>query len=329
MAKITILAEENCVSSSIVGSMDAFAIANMWWMFSEEGAGAPLFETEIVTVDGKPVRANGGILLEPVMAMTDVEATDLIMLPAFFPPFGQENARRKKIYAWLRERHGKGETIAATCTGTFLLAETGMLDNRTATTNWHFAGMFQRQYPDVDLRVDRIITEDDRLICTGAASAFLNLCLLIIERYGSADLAAQCSRALLIDPDRQSQAPYMVHSFWKDHSDGQVLEAQRWMEENLSDKVSIDEVAGRVGISSRHFKRRFKAATGENPLSYLQHLRIEKAKQRLQTSLDTVNEITWQVGYEDINSFRRLFIKHTGMSPKGYRNKYAHLSGIL
>jgi transcriptional regulator GlxA family with amidase domain len=115
----------------------------------------------------------------------------------------------------------------------------------------------------------------------------------------------------------------VIHGFWKNHAGGQVLKAQRWMEENYSQKVSIDDLARDLGISPRQFARRFKHATGETPVAYLQHLRIENAKKRLETTLDTVNEITWHVGYEDINSFRRLFIKHTGLAPREFRNKFA------
>ncbi len=326
MARITILAEKNCASSAIVGTIDAFAIANLWWAFLEPHAKGPLFDTHIVTADGKPVRANGGILLEPECSMDEVCETDLILLPAFLPPFDLNNPRTEKICQWLRGRYKQNTLIATTCTGTFLLAKTGLLDGRLATTNWQFAGMFKKAYPKVKLRIDRIMTEDDNLICTGAATAFMNLGLHLIERFGSSELALRCSKALLVDSDRQSQAPYIPYDFWKNHADDQVLEAQTWMEDHYRDKVSIDGIAKNVGISPRHFKRRFKEATGETPIRYLQQLRIEKAKHRLERTNDTINEITWHVGYEDINSFRRLFRKHTGMSPKGYRTKFSGLA---
>jgi transcriptional regulator GlxA family with amidase domain len=323
MAKITLLAENNCVASAIAGSIDALSVASLWWLYIKNDGGGPLFETEVVTIDGLPVTAQGGLTLTPSRAVHDIENTDLILLPAFLPPFDMENPRIKKIIGWTKDNHKSGNHIACTCTGTFLLAETGLLDGCVATTNWQFAEVFKRQYPKVNLQIERILTEDNRLFCTGAATAFMNLCLHMIEKYGSPDLASRCAKGLLVDTDRQSQAPYVVYDFWKNHSDEQIQKAQQWMEKNYENKFSIDEVAESIGISPRHFNRRFKTATGETPLAYLQRLRIENAKRFLERTRDTVNEITWKVGYEDINSFRRLFIKHTGLSPKNYRNKFS------
>lgn len=323
MAKITMLAENDCVSSAIAGSADALSIANLWWVYMKNDGGGPLFETEIITLDGKPVTANGGITLTPSRAITEVEKTDLILLPAFLPPFDLKNKRIKAICEWVKNNYKCGNEIACTCTGTFLLAETGLLDGRTATTNWQFANFFKRQYPKVNLQIDSILTEDDGLYCTGAATAFMSLCLHLIEKYGSPDLASRCAKGLLVDTDRLRQSPYIVYDFWKNHSDEQIIKAQEWMEKNYESKFSIDTVAENIGISSRHFKRRFKTATGETPLAYLQRLRIENAKRFLERTRETINEITWKVGYEDINSFRRLFVKHTGLSPKNYRNKFS------
>ncbi len=327
MATITFLAEEGCAASSIVGSIDAFDIANLWWMFMGDTPGKPLLETEIVTVDGAPVNASGTITLTPKKSMSEVEETDFVLLPAFLPPFDFHTPRMKNICQWIRDRHKKGDCIASTCTGAFLLAEAGLLNGRIATTNWYFASMFRKLYPDVDLRIDRMLTEDSGIFCTGAATAFMSLYLHIVEKFGSPELASTCAKAMLIDPDKASQSPYILCDFFKDHSDAEILKAQQWMEDQYMTKISIDEIADVVGVGARSFKRRFKSATGETPLVYLQRLRIENAKRRLETTKDTVNEITWQVGYEDINSFRRLFKKHTGMSPKGYRNKFSHISG--
>jgi transcriptional regulator GlxA family with amidase domain len=326
MAKISLLAEHNCVASAIAGSIDALSIASLWWQYLKNDGGDPLFETEIITIDGDPVIANGGITLTPSKSINEVEKTDLILLPAFLPPFDMKNQRIKDICKWVRKNYQCGNEIACTCTGTFLLAETGLLEGKMATTNWQFANIFKRQYPKVNLQIDRIFTEDDGLYCTGAATAFMSLCLHLIEKYGSPDLAFRCAKALLVDTDRQSQAPYVIYDFCKNHSDGQILKTQQWMEKNYENKFSIDAVAETIGISPRHFKRRFKKATGETPIAYLQRLRIENAKRFLERTQDAINEITWKVGYEDINSFRRLFIKHTGLSPKNYRNKFSPTS---
>jgi len=325
MAQIAILAEKNCVSSSIAGIIDALSIANSWWQLMQKDSVPPLFETEIITIDGKPVTANGGIQLSPSKSIHELDKADLVLLPAFLLPFDLKNDRIKTICQWVRQHHKSGNEIACTCTGTFLLAETGLLDGKRATTNWLFAEIFKRKYPKVNLQINRLLTSDDGLFCTGASTAFMNLCLYLIEKHGSPALASRCAKILLVDMNRQTQAPYIVDDFWKHHADEQILKAQEWMELKYTDKISIDAVAKRFGIGSRHFKRRFKNATGETPLHYLQRIRIEKAKQLLENTQENINEITWQVGYEDVNSFRRLFIKHTGLSPKNYRNKFSTL----
>lgn len=311
------------MSSSVSGSVDAFSIANILWQFMGAGRVSTLFQTEVVTVDGEAVTANGGMVLQPDKSMDEALETDIVIIPAFFPPFDMKDARSQKICQWLIDHHKRGTRIASTCTGTFLLARSGLLDGKLATTNWLYAGFLKKMYPNVKLRIDRIFTEDSGIYCTGAATAFMDLCLHFIEKFGSKELARRCSKSLLIDPERQTQAPYIVYDFWKNHSDPEILKSQQWMEKNYSKKLSIDIIAEKAGLSPRHFIRRFKKATGESPLSYLQLLRIESAKHRLENTQDTINEITWSVGYEDINSFRRLFKKHTDMSPKEYRNKFA------
>jgi transcriptional regulator GlxA family with amidase domain len=322
MVNFTFLAEHDCLSSGISGIIDALSIANTFWQYLE-GNPMPLFTTRIVTPDGKPVITNGRIVLTPDHSMEDIQTTDMIIIPAFFMPHDLTGPRVDLICDWLRNHYSNGTKLTSTCTGTFLLARAGLLDGKIATTNWLFAGLFKKRFPEVDLRVDRIFTEDSGIYCTGAATAFMDLCLHFIEIYGSARLARRCSKSLLVDHERTDQTPYMVYDFGKNHSDDTILKSQQVMEENFTEKISIDMLSKDAGLSPRHFKRRFKKATGENPLTYLQLLRIETAKRELETTQKPVTEITWGVGYEDINSFRKLFRKHTGMSPKEYRNRFS------
>jgi transcriptional regulator GlxA family with amidase domain len=322
MIHFTFLAENECLSSGITGTIDAFSIANMYWQLMM-GNQSPLFTTDIVTPDGMPVKANGGVIITPDKAMNEITDTRLIVIPGLFRPFDIQGERFEDISEWIRRHYSKGTKLASTCTGTFLLGRVGLLDGKIATTNWQFATLFRKNFPKVDLRVNRIFTEDTGIYCTGAATAFMDLCLHFIKEYGTSELSRNCAKSLLVDHNRQEQTPYMVQDFWKNHTDDIVLNSQDFMENNYSKKISIDAMSEGLGISPRHFKRRFKKATGENPLAYLQLLRVENAKHKLETTRDPINEITWDVGYEDINSFRKLFKKHTGMSPKEYRNKFS------
>jgi transcriptional regulator GlxA family with amidase domain len=323
MARITCLAVEGCLFSGIVGLIDAFGIANLWHKATVGGVAGPLFEAEIVTMDGRAVTAYGGIQVHPHGSAAHVERTDVILMPPLLPDIGPPPERIGDLLAWVIHHYRRATIIGALCTGTFVLAATGLLDGRRATTNWQYARMFQRRYPRVRLEPDKVMTEDGGLICTGAAAAFFQLALRLIEKFGSQELARSCAKALLVDPNRGSQTPYVILDFPRDHGDASILKAQRVMESRYPKTLAIDGIAREVGISPRHFKRRFKQAIGETPLSYLQQVRIEAAKKRLESSRDPISDITWQIGYTDTSSFCRLFKKTTGLSPRDYRAKFS------
>lgn len=325
MKKMTFLAIDGCLFSSINNLIDAFCIANLWHRVMAEATPGPLFETEIVSADGGQVCASGNVRIQPDRAMGEADAADMIFIPAFSDMVHLSAPNIDPILSWIVAQHRRGIPIAATCTGAFLLAETGLLDGRMATTNWQFARMFQRRYPQVHLETGRIMTETGGLFCTGASTAIFNLALHLIQRYGGEALSAVCAKAFLVDPNRESQAAYVIFRSRRDHGDEKVLMAQQWMEGNYARNVSIDAVARRVGISPRHFKRRFRKATGASPLVYLQSVRIEAAKHKLETTQETVNEITYRIGYEDSSTFRRLFKREMGLSPREYRVKFCRM----
>lgn len=327
MAHITLLAFPDCAVSGIAGIIDALAIANSWHALikPETDTGTPLFHWDIVTLDGRPVQGDNKISIQPHLSIHEVRATDVILVPGFIPPLRFIGKVPEEITGWLRAWHHQKALIGSTCTGSFFLAETGLLDGKVATTNWLFARNFRKLYPRVKLRSERILTEHDGLLCTGATTAFLDLCLHLIKRFGSEELAATCSKSLLMETTRQSQSPFFIFDYYKGHSDTTVFKAQLLMEKQYTEPISIEALASDLGISPRHFIRRFKIATGDTPLAYLQRIRIEAAKQTLETTEKSIDEITWQVGYEDTNSFRKLFRKNTGLSPKEYRSRFTQL----
>ena len=204
------------------------------------------------------------------------------------------------------------------------MAETGLLDGKTATTNLKFSRYFKRLYPQVDLKPERILTEDSGFLCSGATTSLFDLCVYLIEKFGYEELAVLCSKAMLMEP-RDSQSPYSIFEYQKDHADFAVKEAQSFMEEKFTSRICVEDLACGLGISPRHFVRRFKSATGDSPLLYLQRIRIEAAKQKLEKTMEPIEQITQQVGYEDPNSFRKLFKKTTGLSPREYRNRFTRL----
>jgi transcriptional regulator GlxA family with amidase domain len=322
MAKISFIVDDGCSFSGVSGLIDSFNIANLWYGFNAEGGAEPLFETEILSRDGMAVRVTGGFQVVPDGSFNDLEKTDVVIVPPFLPGVELLREQSKDMLDLLAMRYEKGESIATLCTGTFVLAETGLLDGRLATTNWLYARRFRKRFPRVNLKPDHVLTQDRGLICTGNATAYYNLGLHIIEAYGSKRLASVCSKSLLIDPSRTSQASYTIFNVHKSHGDDGVLKAQEWLESHLMDKVSMEDLARNVGISTRHFIRRFKKATGESPVNYLQQLRIETAKNILETKNATVDEIAQNIGYENSSTFRKLFKEHTGLSPREYRDRF-------
>jgi transcriptional regulator GlxA family with amidase domain len=322
--KITFLAAEGCLSSGITSLLDMFDIANKWHA-SLTGNHEALFDTEIVTLGGKPILSSGCIQILPHRPLEEVIQTDFILIPPFIPLPDPAAGNGAQLRTWIISHHKRRTPVAAMCTGVFLLAETGLLNGKSATTNWQFARKFRNRFPEVRLDIERLLTEEDGLMCTGAATSNFNLGLKIIDRYGSNELATVCSKALLVDPNRESQMPYFIHHQKRGHSDPEVLKAQRYLEENFSKVIKIDDVADYVRMSPRHFKRRFKHATGKAPIHYLQMVRIEAARKKLETTLETIEEITRHIGYEDSSTFRRLFKNHTKLSPREYRDKFLYI----
>lgn len=324
MTHITLLAYPNCSASGVYAAIDAFSIANIWHKQlrpQPENKTEP-FGWDIVSIDGEAVMGSGRATIVPHLSIQAVDTTDIIIIPGSLPPLRFIGKVPNALSRWLRHHHDQGALIGTICTGTFLLAETGLLDHRTATTNLNFATHFQELYPSIDLMPEQILTHDGGFVCAGATTSVLDLCLYLIEVYGDEVLATYCAKALLKDA-RDSQSPYFIYHYQSHHLDETIKCAQAYMNKNYTQVVSVETLAASLGISPRHFVRRFKAATGDSPLQYLQRIRIEVAKLKLEKTSTSISEITQAVGYEDPNSFRKLFKKTTGLSPKEYRNRFS------
>jgi transcriptional regulator GlxA family with amidase domain len=322
MPKFSFWVSDGALFSSVTILMDAFAIANLWQRAFTGNDGEPLFQSEILTTTGGPETAIGGIRVSPHRSIDARTATDCLVIAPTLPNITPLPGDLAALGRWIERLRKEKTLIATVCTGTFILAEMGLLDGRSATTNWQYAKMFQRRYPRVNLNPKQMLTEDDGILCTGAATAVYHLALYLIRRFGSDRLATTCAKSLLVDPNRGSQTPYVLPTPPRNHGDDQILMAQERIERDYASIDTIDTIAREVGVSPRHFKRRFKTATGDLPSKYLQRVRIEAAKQRLETSRDTIEEITWAVGYRDVSSFSRLFKQHTEISPRAYREKF-------
>jgi len=322
MKKVAILAAENCVLSTIASPMDMLLQAGRLWNIAMGEKPDPLFEVKIVTTDGQPITALNNIPVIPACAMGDITEVDLIIVPSqgFF--FEVESDAHKQRVAWLTEWYANGADLASICAGAFTLASTGLLDGRMATTHWALANQFRKLFPAVDLRADLMVTEEDRLFCGGGITADMDLSLYLIEKYYGRERALQGAKCMLVDLDRKSQAPFAVFIPNKEHTDEQILYAQKWIEENYKNSFTIESLATKVGMSRRQFNRRFKSASGETALKFLQHVRVDASKVLLVTTREPFDEIAPMVGYENVSFFRKVFKKSVGLTPLEFRRKF-------
>jgi len=322
LIKIAIVVIENCLTTTIHGMQDILSIANMCSMQMHPTATESLFSTELVSSDGMPRRSFNGVEFTPASAIADIDDVDIIFIPPITINVESVLSDNLDIIQWIKKHHDAGVLLSSVCTGAFFLAEGGLLDGKSATTNQSYAVAFSHRYPKVNLQATKILTVDDNILCAGSTFSFMELAIHIIERYCGHDIAVQCSKILLIDKNRESQAPFMIFDGQKRHGDNTIVEIQDWLEKHAREPLSIDDLSETFNMSSRNMTRRFKNATGDSPSVYIQRLRIESAKHFLEESRKSFDEITYTVGYEDSRSFSRLFKKYTGLTPTNYRKKY-------
>jgi transcriptional regulator GlxA family with amidase domain len=202
------------------------------------------------------------------------------------------------------------------------VAATGLLDGKRATTHWGLAERFRQQYPKVQWMPELMVTEDRGFYCGGGVNASMDLSLYLVERFCGHEIAMQTSKALLIETPRAWQAGFGIVPLKTEHSDESITNAQQWLHDNFNRTFALGDAAQRVGMSLRNFVRRFKHATGDSPLIYLQKLRVAAAKRLLEGDHRTMQEISDAVGYQDAAFFREIFQRHTGISPSGYRRRF-------
>lgn len=321
MKKVTVLAMYNTMASTVIGPMDVFYQAGVMWNYFSGQKITPYFEVKLVTSNGKPFKCLGGVRMVPHGSIHDVQGTDLIVVSSILD-IDRTLAVQREAIDWLKDHYRRGSHIATICTGAFVLAETGLLDGKTATTHWGFADQFQKRYPRIELKPERLITDEGDLFCSGGYNAGIDLSLYLVEKYCGHEVALQSSKSVISDIGRTSQAPYAIFQLQKKHHDDQILAVQEWIEKNFDQNFNYDTLARKNGMSRRTLERRFKAATGETPLTYQQNLRVEAAKRLLENGKRSFDEITYRVGYEDSSTFRKVFLKQTRLRPSDYRKKF-------
>ncbi|MDB5226870.1 MAG: cdhR 1 [Bacteroidota bacterium] len=283
---------------------------------------SPYFIVQLVGLSDKIDLYDGAFSVQTHIRINEVKNTDLVIIPALSGNIPQELVNNKDFIPWISKQYKNGAEVASLCTGAFLLASTGMLKGKKCSTHWMAANDFRQLFPDVELLTEKIITDESGLYTSGGAFSFLNLILYLVEKYCGREVAVFCSKLFEIDIERYSQLPFMIFSGQKDHEDELVKNAQSYIEKHYVDKLTIDRLAIQFSISRRNFERRFKKASGNSPVEYIQRVKIEAAKKSLESSRENINEVMYAVGYSDSKAFRTIFRKVTGLSPLEYKQKY-------
>jgi len=282
----------------------------------------PLFDVELVGVR-KEVKLNNGMFsVHTSRRLKEVKQTDLVFIPALFGDMSAAVEKNKETAPWIVEQYNQGAEVASLCVGAFLLASTGLLNGKKCSTHWGFQNEFREMYPEVEVVEGNIVTEEKRLYSSGGANSYWNLLLYLVEKYTNRETAILASKYFAIDIDRNSQAAFAMFKGQKDHNDKEILKAQEYIEKNIHEKISTDELAKITATGRRTFERRFKQATNNSALEYIHRIKIEAAKRQFETSRKNINEVMYEVGYTDTKAFRDLFKKLTGLTPIEYRNKY-------
>jgi transcriptional regulator GlxA family with amidase domain len=282
----------------------------------------PLFTIQLVGLHHEPHIKKGLFTIYPNVLIKDVSKTDLIIIPAIQGDLNKALELNQPFIPWLIKQYAAGAEIASFCIGSFLLAATGLLNGKHCTTHWSSTTDFRTMFPDAMLVPDKIITDDNGIYCSGGALSFQNLIVYLIEKYAGREIAILTSKIFMIDIDRDSQSPFIIFKGQKEHDDESISRAQEFIEKNFGEKISVEQLSSMVAVSRRNLERRFKKATSNSIIEYVQRVRIEAAKKSLESSRLNVNEVMYNVGYNDMKAFRTTFKKITGISPIEYRNKY-------
>jgi transcriptional regulator GlxA family with amidase domain len=323
MKHVAILALNDAVSASVVDPTVMFNGVNDLLVSSGR---PPAFKIQLVGLTKAVKLHNGPFTVHSDILMEDLKKTDLIIITALGGDVREALKKNAAFIPWISKQYKKGSEVASLCLGAFLLASTGLLNGKECSTHWLMANEFREMFPEVTLVDGRVVTEQNGLYSSGGATSYWSLLLHLVEKYAGRDMAIMASKVYALEIDRKSQSPFIMFNGQKEHVDEPIREAQDYIESRVSERISVGELALKFAIGRRHFERRFKKATKNTPVEYIQRVKIEAAKKQFETSRKNVNEVMYDVGYSDTKAFRTMFKKITGLSPLDYKNKYSFQS---
>jgi len=324
MKHVSILVPKgNAILSNVVGVFKLLLATNQF--LKQTGAREnDFFDVHLVGLEKDMSLYNGLFSIHCDSTLNDIKKTDLILIPALRPDKLMEDLDLNQDFVpWILEQRNTHQAeVASMCMGAFVLARTGLVDGKQCATHWAGMDLFKKMYPQVHLVSNKLVTDEDGIYTSGGAFSFLNLMLHLIEKYCGRGSAIYISKFFEIDFDRENQNQFAIFQAQKDHEDEAIHQAQKYIEGNIAEKISVEDLAERHAISRRNFVRRFKKATQNTPLEYIQRVKMEWAKRSFESTQHNVNEVMYQVGYADQKAFRTIFKKYVGLSPVAYKNKY-------
>jgi len=328
--RIALLAAPETTPSVLFGLYDVLiSVGAVYPDMTGRQAGEALLEVQIVAADAQPFRCFGNILIEPHAAIGSLERVDAVVVCDMYTPIDTApHARYAAEIDWLRRMHAQGVLIASVCSGSLVLAEAGLLDGRQCAGHWAYRDLFRRQYPKVNYCADSILrldSEAEGVITAGGVTAWQELALRLISRYCGAEHALQTAKVYLLSGHEDGQLPFAEMGQQVQGKDQTIKLSQQWIAEHFALANPVDAMAKRAGLNRRTFTRRFRAATGYLPMDYVHALRIDKAKRIIEQEPGGIDEVAYQVGYEDPTFFRRLFKREVGLTPAAYRRKFSSL----
>ena len=305
----------NCIDSS-------YQILNRVNDFLKYQGKEPYYTVEIIGSDKHIELSRGLYHIRVNNTIQEIKKTDLIVIPLLCGDFARALKENEPYREWVISQYHQGAEIVSLCVGSFFLAFTGLLNNRKCAIHWAARNEFAHMFPDIHLIDDTIITDENGIYTCGGGYSYLNLLLYIIEKHLGREMSVLASKMFEIDIERKSQNPFMIFMGQKRHEDKDVLMAQEFIENNPAEMFTVDAICEKVGVGRRTFERRFKKCTSNSVAEYIQRVKVEFAKKQLESGRKTVNEIIYEAGYSDIDAFRKVFKKHTDLSPVDYRKKY-------
>jgi len=319
MKQIALLVLNDAVSAAVADPCILFNGVND---FLQQAGRPSLFKLHLVGLT-KTVKLHNGIFtVHADTLLKNMKKADLVIIPAMGGDLKSAIKKNREFIPWIVKQSKKGAEVASLCVGSFLLASTGLLNGKECSSHWLTANLFREMFPEVTLVDGRVVTDQHGIYSSGGATSYWNLLLHLVEKYAGREMAIMASKIYALEIDRKSQSPFIMFNGQKEHVDEPIKDAQNYIESKVSEKISVGDLALRFSIGRRHFERRFKKATNNTPVEYIQRVKIEAAKKHFETSRKNVNEVMYDVGYSDTKAFRTMFKKITGLSPLDYKNRY-------